>query len=165
MQNEKLMTIVDVSAPYTIVSIQEKDMQGIEIGSEAELEVSSLNEFQSAKIEFIAPVADMQTGNFNVKIPMKNDDDKIKLGMFVRCSIQTKKSGNFFILPESIVLKRDGNRISFYSVQNEILVVKNCIVDMERDGNFFIESGISDGEKIVENPSSALREGMHVKAI
>lgn len=165
MQNEKLMTIVDVSSPYTIVSIQEKDMQGIEIGSEAELEVSSLNDFQRAKIEFIAPVADMQTGNFNVKIPMKNDDNKIKLGMFVRCSIQTKKSGNFFILPESIVLKRDGNRISFYSVQNEILVIKNCIVDMERDGNFFIESGISDGEKIVENPSSALREGMHVKAI
>lgn len=165
MQNEKLMTIVDVSAPYTLVNIQEKDMQGIELGSEAELEVVSLNEFQSAKIEFIAPVADMQTGNFNVKIPMKNDDDKIKLGMFVRCSIQTNMSGAFFILPESVVLKRDGNRISFYSVQNEILVVKNCVADMEHDGKFFIESGISDGEKIVENPSSALREGMHVKAI
>lgn len=165
MQNEKLMTIVETSSPYTLVTVQEKDMQGIELGSDAELEIASLNEIQSGKIEFIAPVADMQTGNFNVKIPMKNDDEKIKLGMFVRCSIQTNKSGNFFILPESVALKRDGNRISFYSVQNEILVIKNCVVDMEGDGRFFIESGIADGEQIVEKPSSALKEGMHVKAI
>lgn len=164
-QNEKILTVIDMEEPYALVYAQEKDAQKIQVGSPALVEIESLGEKQKGQVSFISPMADLETGNFSVKIPLQNGGKKIRLGMFAQCSIETSLSGLFFALPKSSVLFMNGNNAVFFCVQNGYVLKKECPVEMERDGKIFISSGLEDGEKIVENPSGRLKEGERVKVI
>lgn len=164
-QNEKLATIIDMESPYAKVSVQEKDMEKIQIGSSAFVEIESAAFKEESVVDFISPLADSETGNFYIKIPVDNKTKKIRLGMFAKCSIKTKSSGEYFALPESALAKRDGNTAFFYCVQNDFVYQKMCPIEMERDGKIFVKNGIKDGEKIVDSPSTTLKEGLRVKCI
>ncbi len=164
-QNQTLMTIIDMEKPYAKVPIQERDLEKIQLGSKALVEINSAKVRQNSAVEFISPMADSESGNFFVKIPVNNSDEKIRLGMFAKCLIETKASGEFFALPESALLRRDGNTAFFYCVKNDFIYQKECPIEMEKDGKIFIASGLKDGEQIIERPKSTLKEGLRVKTI
>ena len=164
-QNEKLATIIDMEIPYAKVSVQEKDMEKICLGANALIEIDSAAFKEESVIDFISPLADSETGNFYIKVPVNNQSNKLRLGMFAKCSIQTKSSGEYFALPESALFRRDGNTAFFYCVQNDFVYKKECPIEMERDGKIYVKSGIKDGDKIVDSPSTTLKEGLRVKCI
>lgn len=164
-QNEKIATIIDMDFPYAKVSVQEKDMEKIELGANALIQIESAAYTEQSKIDFISPLADSETGNFFIKIPVTNSKNKLRLGMFAKCSIQSKAIGEYFALPESVLSRRDGNTAYLFCVQNDYVYQKECPIEMERNSTIFVKSGISDGEKIVLNPSTSLKEGMRVKSI
>ena len=164
-QNERILTVIDMEEPYAQVSVQEKDMQKISLGSPALVEIESVGKKQKSAISFISPLADFETGNFSVKIPLKNGDEILRCGMFAQCSIETKSLENFFAMPPEAVLARNGNNIVFYCVQKGFVFQKECPIEMERDGKIFVAGGLEDGEKIVVNPSPEIKEGVRVKEI
>ena len=164
-QNQKALTIIDMSEPFAQVTVQEKDMEKIALGSPALVEIESLGQNQKSAVSFISPLADYETGNFFIKIPLKNAEENLRFGMFAQCSIETNKRENFFAAPPEAILGRNGNNIVFYCVKNGYVFQKECPIEMERNGKIFISGGIEDGEKIVVNPSSAIKEGVHVKEI
>ena len=164
-QNQRALTIIDMAEPFAQVTVQEKDMEKITLDSPALVEIESLGQRQKSRVSFISPLADYETGNFYIKIPLKNDEENLRFGMFAQCSIETNCAENFFAMPPEAVLGRNGNNIIFYCVQNGLALKKECPVEMERDGKIFVAGGVEDGEKIVVNPSSAIKEGVHVKEI
>ena len=164
-QNEKILTVIDMEEPFAQVTVQEKDMEKIELGSPALVEIESLGQTQKSEVRFISPLADVETGNFYVKIPLQNEGEKIRMGMFAQCSIETKSAGKFFELPQSAVLGKNGGNVIFYCVQNGLITQRECPVEMEKDGKLFLAKGVKDGDKIVEFPTAALKEGLHVKEI
>ncbi len=164
-QNEKILTLIDMEEPYAQVTLQEKDSQKIQLGSPALVKIESLDYEQKSQVSFISPMADYETGNFVLKIPLKNQSGLMRLGMFAHCSIETKSSGKYFLLPEKAAIKRKANNVAFYCVENGYIFQKECPIEMEKDGKIYLDKGVSDGEKIVENPGAELKEGQHVKAI
>ena len=164
-QNEKILTLIDMEEPFALVSVQEKDMDKIALGSPALIEIESLGEKQKSQVDFISPLADSENGNFSVKIPLKNSGGKIRLGMFAQCSIESGRSAYYYEIPKEAVILKKGNCALFYCVQNGIAFQKECPIEIEKDGKIFVQRGLEDGEKIVLNPSQDLKEGMHVKEI
>lgn len=164
-ENEKLLTVIDMEKPYAKVSVQEKDLEKISIGTKAFVEIESASFKEESDVDFISPLADSETGNFYIKIPVKNDGNKLKLGMFVKCSLQSKAYGEYFCLPESALRRRDGNTAYLYCVQNDFVYQKECPIEMELEGKIYIKKGLKDGEKIIEFPSNTLKEGLRVKCI
>ena len=164
-QNEKILTLIDMNEPFAQVAVQEKDSQKIQVGSPALVKIESLDDEQKSQVSFISPMADFETGNFSLKIPLRNENGAMRLGMFAHCSIETKSFGKYFLLPETAALKRNANSVAFYCVENGYIFLKECPIEMERDGKIYLEKGVSDGEIIVENPSAELKEGLHVKTI
>ena len=164
-QNERLATIIDMKIPYAKVFLQERDMEKIQIGAPTLVEIDSAAFRQESIVDFISPLADSETGNFYIKIPVDNSENKIRFGMFAKCAIQTKSTGEYFELPESALRRRDGNTAYFFCVQNDFLYQKECPIEMERDGNIYIKSGLKEGDKIVVRPTNALKEGLRVKCI
>lgn len=164
-QNEKLLTVIDMETPYAKISVQEKDLEKISIGAKALVQIESAGFSEESVVDFISPLADSETGNFYIKIPVNNAGNKLKLGMFAKCSLQSKAFGEYFSLPESALRRRDGNTAYLYCVQNDFIYQKECPIEMEREGKIYIKNGLKDGEKIVDFPSNVLREGLRVKCI
>ncbi|MCR5045235.1 MAG: efflux RND transporter periplasmic adaptor subunit [Treponema sp.] len=165
VQNQKLLTVIEMDEPYAEISLQEKDCQKIQIGSPALVSINSMKEEQESRVSFISPLADYESGNFKVKIPLKNEKQKIRLGMFVQCSIKTNDSQKIFQLPKEAALKIQGNQAIFFGVKNGYLYEKNCPIASESESFIFIKSGIEEGETIVLKANAALKEGLYVKCI
>ncbi|MCR5046691.1 MAG: efflux RND transporter periplasmic adaptor subunit [Treponema sp.] len=164
-ENQKILTVIEMDEPYAEILLQEKESQKIQIGSPALVTINSLGIEQKSFISFISPLADYESGNFKVKIPLKNIDKKIRLGMFAQCSIKTNDKERFFELPKEAASKIQGDKASFFCVKNGYLVEKTCPIESENENWIFIKKGIEEGETIVSKNTTALREGLYVKCI
>ena len=87
-ENEKLLTLMDISEVNAVFSIQEQDIQYFHIGDSLTVELPSINKKYNTKISEISPIADSTSGNFTVKALLPNKDSSIKPGMFVKCNVQ-----------------------------------------------------------------------------
>ncbi len=165
VENEKLLTIIDMKEPYAQVLLQEKDCQKVFVGSPALIKINSLNEEQKSYVSFISPLADYESGNFKLKIPLENENNKIKLGMFIQCEIKTNEKRKIFKIPKEAAIRIHENTATLFFVQKGYLFQKNCPIEFENENWLFISKGIEEGEKILAHAQDSLKEGQYVKEI
>lgn len=162
-EKEKIVTLMNVSIVDAIFSIQEQDIQYFDIGNSLSVEITSLNKKIDCKISEISPIADSASGNFTVKASIKNYDNSIKPGMFVKCIIKRNDATEYCCIPETTLLQKEGNIGFIFSVVNNFVVQKEINILKNKNGKLWIDSGIKDGELIVDKPSPFLKEGEKVE--
>jgi RND family efflux transporter MFP subunit len=162
-QNEKLATIMDISSVYAVFSIQEQDIINFVVGTPLEIEIPSLSKTVSASIDEIAPVADPQSGNFSVKAELQNPNISIKPGMFVKCIIPRSHDLIYPAIPETALVKVNGQEASVYCVVNGMLALKTIQIQAQKEGIVWVANGLRENEYVVDKPSPFLKEGAYVK--
>ncbi len=162
-EKEKIITLMNVSTVDAIFSIQEQDIQYFDIGNSLSVEITSLNKIIDCKISEISPIADSASGNFTVKASIKNHDNSIKPGMFVKCNIKRNDTIEYCCIPETTLLQKEGNLGFVFSVVNNFVVQKEINILKNKNGKLWIDNGIKDGELIVDKPSPFLKEGEKVE--
>lgn len=164
-ENQKLATIIDTSSVYVVISIQEKDMVNFTKGTKVTMHIPSLRTHLSSSITEMSPIADPQSGNFSVKVEIENKNNVIKPGMFVQCRIERSEPLYFLCIPESALLESNQKKAKVFCVVNGYAVLKEIEIKNQRDGQVWIESGLVQGEIVVDTPSPFLKEGMKVDSI
>jgi RND family efflux transporter MFP subunit len=162
-QNEKLATIMDISSVYAVFSIQEQDIINFVVGTPLEIEIPSLSKTISASIDEIAPVADPQSGNFSVKAELQNPNISIKPGMFVKCTIPRSHDIIYPAIPETALVKVNGQEGTVYCVINGMLVLKTIQIQAQKEGIVWVANGLRENEYVVDKPSPFLKEGAYVQ--
>jgi RND family efflux transporter MFP subunit len=162
-QNEKLATIMDISSVYAVFSIQEQDIINFVVGTPLEIEIPSLSKTISASIDEIAPVADPQSGNFSVKAELQNPNISIKPGMFVKCVIPRSHDIIYPAIPETALVKVNGQEGTIYCVVNGMLVLKTIQIQAQKEGIVWVANGLQENEYVVDKPSPFLKEGAYVQ--
>ncbi|WP_147634672.1 efflux RND transporter periplasmic adaptor subunit [Treponema pectinovorum] len=161
--NEKLTTIIDTQSVFAQIYIQEKDMVNFEKGQNINLEIPSLNQKESSVICEISPIADVSSGNFMVKAKIKNEQNKLKPGMFVKCSIDKEKSEETLCFSESAILSESSDKAKIFTVQNGYAIAKTVEIFRRKDGFIFVKDGLVEGENLIDKPSPFIREGQKIK--
>ena len=162
-ENEKVITIIDTASVYGVIYVQEQDMVDFKTGASMNVSIPSLNKSFNSTIDEISPVADPQSGNFSVKTILKNKDGLIKPGMFIKCSIQKGEQLKYPCIKDTVLLSNDEKNAKVFTVLNNILVQKNINIIAHKDGLIWIDSGLSEGDIIVNKPSPYLKEGQYVE--
>jgi RND family efflux transporter MFP subunit len=162
-QNEKLVTIMDISSVYAVFPIQEQDIINFTIGAPLEIAIPSLSKVIPAAIDEIAPVADPQSGNFSVKAELENPDISIRPGMFTKCVIPRSQDIIYPAIPETALVKIDGVEGTVYCVVNDMLVLKTIQIQAQKEGIVWIANGLQENERVVDKPSPFLKEGVYVQ--
>jgi RND family efflux transporter MFP subunit len=162
--NEKLATIMDISRVYGVFFVQEQDIRDIRTGAPLSVDIPSLGLAFDAGITEISPVADPQSGNFSVKTEFDNTENRIRPGMFVKCRIPRDRGEPFPVIPESSLLRRDSTEEGqVFCAINGIAVLREVRVKARREGLLWIDSGIREGDMVIDKPSPYLREGVYVE--
>ncbi|GMO12400.1 MAG: efflux RND transporter periplasmic adaptor subunit [Treponemataceae bacterium] len=168
-QNEKVFTIIDTQEVYAVFSIQESDIINFSIGSPLEIHIDSLGQNAVAKIDEISPMADSQSGNFQVKALIGNPDNAIKPGMFVECTLEKTLHEELVAMPESAVVKNgksgDETDAAVFCVAGHTAVKKSIKIRAKKNGIIWAASGLDSGEIIIDNPSPFLKEGSSVTSL
>ena len=164
-ENEKLATIIDVSSVYAVINIQENDMINLSTDTPVFIELPSLNSKYESKISEISPIADSRSGNFNVKVTIKNTQDIIKPGMFVKCKIQKSNPAEYVCIPDTTLFSESNDSAKIFCAVNGYAVLKDIKIKHKQNGNVWIEDGLNINESVINNPSPFLRNGQLIKLI
>lgn len=162
-ENEKLLTLIDISEVNAVFSIQEQDIQYFHVGDALTVDIPSIGKHIDTKISEISPIADSSSGNFTVKALIPNKNEIIKPGMFVKCNVQRNEKKAYVCVPETVIIKKEGNVASVFSVVNGFVVLKEITIKAQKDGNIWVETGLKESDILVNKPSPFLREGEKVE--
>lgn len=162
-ENEKIITIIDTATVYGVLYVQEQDIVNFSTGALMNITIPSINKTFDSQIDEISPVADPQSGNFSVKTILKNTDGKIKPGMFIKCSILKGEQLNYPCIKDTALINNDEKNAKVFCVVNNLLILKTINIKEHKDGLVWIESGIKEGDIVVNKPSPFLKEGQNVE--
>ncbi len=167
--NQKITTLIDTTAVYAMIYIQEQDMVNFSNGTPVFVTVPSLNKSFTSVISEISPIADASSGNFRVKAELGNRGGLIKPGMFIKCSIQRKSPERFPAIKESCLISPSNSSenaaeslAKVFIVVNGFAVQKTVSIYGKKDGYVWVRDSLRTGDIVIDNPSPFLKEGQKV---
>lgn len=84
-----IYTIADLSRVWVILDAYESDLPWLRFGQEVEFTAEALpGESFMGRIAFIDPILDSKTRTVQVRINLRNEDSRLKPGMFIRAKVE-----------------------------------------------------------------------------
>jgi|GEM_PF-158500 len=162
---DKLFAIVNNDEMIAVVHAPEKEIGLIQKGQKAFVTSQHLNEEQFAGwVKRVSPVVDPQSGTFKVTIGIRNDDNRLRPGMFVNTHIITDIHTNTVLIPKTAVIYENENVHEFVvrDGKAEKVTLDAGYQDYEKIES---RSGINPGEKIIVVGQAGLKNGAKVKIV
>ena len=117
----------------------------------------------SGRVKRINPSANAVTRQVEVMVEMASDKQPRLAGLYAEGRVETSRR-TALIVP-ALALSREGDKVFAWRVQGGA-VQKISLSLGERDprrGDFVVLGGVKEGEQLIRNPTSALKEGQKVE--
>jgi RND family efflux transporter MFP subunit len=111
--NETVCAVVDNVNIEAEVGVLEADLAFIEQERAALLVVPALTETLTVQVDVVAPQFDRDSRTCQVLLRVKNEDGKLRPGMFVRALIAGETFRERLLVPREAILTRDGRPLVF----------------------------------------------------
>jgi membrane fusion protein (multidrug efflux system) len=145
--------------------IPEREYRQIRAGQPVAIDIDALaDERIFAEVTRISPVVDPQTGTFKITIEIRDEERRIKPGMFGRMSIVYDVHENVLQIPRSAVIEDRGSETVFV-VEDGEAVRRVVQTGYGSDGMVEITDGLSDDDSVVTVGHVGLKAGAKVKVI
>jgi len=155
-------TVMKIDKVYAKASITESEISKLKIGTDAKVEISSLNETFNGKVAIVNPSADAVTRTFNVKVRLDNKEDKLLPGMISNIKINTGNTVDVITVPSESII-RDANNILYVFVIKENKAIKKRVSLGGFKGNeVIVTKGLSIGDSVVIAGNKNLKDGQTV---
>ena len=145
--------------------VPEREYRQIRAGQPVAIDIDALaGERIFAEVTRISPVVDPQTGTFKITIEIRDEERRIKPGMFGRMSIVYDVHENVLQIPRSAVIEDRGDETIFI-VENGEAVRRVVQTGYGSEGMVEITDGLGDDDEVVTVGHVGLKPGAKVKVI
>lgn len=164
-QPESMFHIVDSSLLRATVHLPEHALTHIRPGLPADLQLQALpGEHMTATVTRVSPVIDSGSGTFRTVLSIKNDDFKLRAGMFARIQVHYAERSDVVRIPQDALIRIDNQSHVFVVSDNEAKRIE--VVTGLQDGNWFeVVQGLTSGDELIITGQNNLRDGAKVEAI
>lgn len=111
--NEVVCSVVDNVNIEAEVGVLEADLAFVEAGRPALLVIPALAETVSVDVDVVSPRFDRESRTCEVLLRLKNEDGRLRPGMFVRALIAGETLRDRLLVPRAAILSRDGRPLLF----------------------------------------------------
>lgn len=164
-QGVELMGLVSLDSLSVEANILEMELNLIEEGTEAKIELVALPREQFiGVVKTISPVLDRETGTCMIQIGIANPDHRIKPGMFAYIAINTEVFENRLLIPRDALLIRDSRKVVFVHEQGR---AKWRYIQTGLETNEAIEviDGLEEGYQLIVSGNFSLAHDAEVLVI
>ncbi len=159
-----IVTVVKVDVLRVFISIPEREVQGIEIGKDARVELDALpDRILSGKVVRVAPTIDPATRTLDAEVQLPNPDGALRPGMYGRGAIVKEVHARATVIPAAALQITDGVRYVFVLSGGD--KVERRRVEIGVDGGTWLEviKGLGPTEEIVTAGIDGLASGVTVR--
>ena len=157
-----LFAIADISMLKSIINIPEGQIDGIAVGNEAEIMLTSFgNRKITGRITRISPVADLPAHTFEAEVSVDNPQGLLA-GVFATVRLTAQPKNNVLTIPVYAIVMRDDQKTVFVADEKGIVTRKVITVGYTDDKIAEVLDGLQGDEIIVTGGQNKLREGSKV---
>jgi len=162
---ELLLTVEMHDSMKAVTTISEQEVGLISIGDTAwvESDVPGLGR-RAARVLTVAAAGDPKTRRFRVELALKNEDGKLKNGMFARVYFRTGTIESLAV-PQDAVLRR--GQLTGLFILDEENRSRLRWIRLGRKSEQMVEvlSGLNPGDRVVASGVGLMREGQIVREV
>ncbi len=159
---KEIIKIADLTNLWLKADIYESELDKIIVGSEAEVNFSyNPAKTYKGKITFIYPTVKPATRTVEVRIDIKNTNNKLKPSMFGNVTIEGKNLGEVPTIPETAVLRNGKRNIVILSLGEGKFKPVDVKLGLYSDGYYQVLAGlklndtfVSSGQFMIDSESS-----------
>jgi membrane fusion protein (multidrug efflux system) len=145
--------------------VPEREYRQIRAGQPVAIDIDALADQRVfSEVARISPVVDPETGTFKITIEIRDEERRIKPGMFGRMSIVYDRHDNALQVPRSAVIEDRGSETVFV-VEDGEAVRREVQTGYGNDGMVEITEGLSDEDDVVTVGHVGLKPGTKVTVI
>ena len=155
-------TVMKTDKVYAKASITESEISKLKIGTDAKVEISSLNETFNGKVAIVNPSADAVTRTFNVKVRLDNKEDKLLPGMISNIKINTGNTVDVITVPSESIIRDASNILYVFVIKENKAIKKRVSLGSFKGNEVIVTKGLSIGDSVVIAGNKNLKDGQTV---
>jgi multidrug efflux pump subunit AcrA (membrane-fusion protein) len=157
-KNSEIYTISDPVDLWVIAEIRERDIAAVKVGQEASFQVLAYPDMEfRGKVVRTGNQVESDSRTLEVRIETRNEDGRLKSGMFADVKIVTTILDNVLVVPDSALETDGGEQILFVAMDGDKFEKRTVKLGMEQSGHVQILSGVKAGETVVTAGSFILK--------
>ena len=145
-----LFTVANLRKVQVIADVYEKDLGLVKVNQKATVNVEAYPDLGfPATISIIGDLVDPVTRTIKLRAVVRNDDQKLKPGMFARLNVQLSHESALPLIPQDAVVEIDGSMFVYVVEENNRYVKRAVKVGLPSMGHVTILEGLQPEEQIV----------------
>lgn len=163
--SDKLFTVINTDEMIAVVHIPEKEIGRIAKGQQAFLTSDNLSGRRfSGWIKRVSPVVDPQSGTFKVTVGIRNEESKLRPGMFVNVHIITATHENAVLVPKTAIVY-ENEAMHVFVVRDSLAHKITLDAGFQDYEKVEVRSGIEPGEPVIVVGQAGLKDRTKVKVV
>jgi RND family efflux transporter MFP subunit len=142
--------------------VPEKDVPYIQVGSDVQVKIQATGKTFTGKIVRFTRELDVATRTMLVEIDVPNSDQSLSAGMFAETSIVLQQQSNALILPESAIMKDDGQTYVLFVDANKKVAKAPVTLGIQGADSVAILSGLTDNQSVIVSGQTNYQVGQQV---
>ena len=142
--------------------VPEKDVPYIQVGSDVQVKIQATGKTFTGKIVRFTRELDAATRTMLVEIDVPNSDQSLSAGMFAETSIVLQQQSNALILPESAIMKEDGQPYVLFVDGNNKVAKTPVTLGIQGADSVVILSGLNDNQSVIVSGQTNYQVGQQV---
>ncbi len=162
----RVATLLDTKEVFVELGIVEKDIDKIALGQDVKVTVDTYpNQAFSGSIDNVFPLIEGKSRTLTVRTRLQNEEGMLLPGMFARALIKVAEFKDAIVIPSLALNKTDEGYKVFVVDEGNAVHQKDVQVAYITTDYTVIASGLFEGELVVTDTPTELKEGMPVKII
>lgn len=153
-----IYTISDPADLWVLAEIKERDIGQVQIGQDAAFTVLAYaDEKFHGKVTRISNTVGPESRTLEVRIETRNDDGRLKAGMFADVEITTSVARDVVLVPDAAVQRIDEDQVVFVPLDANRFEKRVVKLGAAQGAMLQLLSGVKPGEKVVTAGSFILK--------
>jgi membrane fusion protein (multidrug efflux system) len=163
--SDKLFTVINTEEMIAVVHIPEKEIGKIAKGQQAFLTSDNLSKMQfSGWIKRVSPVVDPQSGTFKVTVGIRNEENKLRPGMFVNVHIIIDTHKDAVLVPKTAIVY-ENEAMHVFVVRDSLAHKITLDAGFQDYEKIEVRSGIAENEPVIVVGQAGLKDQTKVKVV
>lgn len=154
---DPVAVVADLSHVWITAQVKEKDIRFIKEGSPLIVEVTAYpGMFLKGQVFHIEESLDEDTRSIQVLSICRNDDEMLKLGMYVTVCFQSEPM-EMPVIPETALLQGTDSNYVFVEIAPDVYVRRNVQIEATTSKGAVVKEGLRAGDRIITQGGYCLK--------